>query len=211
MRRQRRHSRIPAPLRRGLASAQKRLARSPMLVCGRRCDLVCVNVVLRCYMREAIKAATSPPTSRRRCRRSTSCALKRDSEVEPFPLLKPPPPPSQPPPPQKMRVATEAVQQGPAAMEIPSLYNLAATVGGGPIAGLTGQRREIYVFDGDLMMPLGSAFSSNIRVMQLVVGSRGWVSAIGGAGQRGRLGAHCLSRRCASRAASSKRIPLYKR
>jgi protein TonB len=75
--------------------------------------------------------------------------LKRDSEVESLSRRKPPPPPAQPPPPAKMRVAAEAVQQGPAGMEIPSL-NLSATVGGGPIAGQMG-KGGAGMFDGDLL------------------------------------------------------------
>ena len=75
--------------------------------------------------------------------------LKRDSEVESLSRHKPPPPPAQPPPPAKMRVAAEAVQQGPAGMEIPSL-NLSATVGGGPIAGQLGKGGS-GLFDGDLL------------------------------------------------------------
>jgi len=75
--------------------------------------------------------------------------LKRDSEVESLSRRKPPPPPAQPPPPAKMRVAAESVQQGPGAMEIPTL-NLSATVGGGPIAGQMGKAAG-GMFDGDLL------------------------------------------------------------
>lgn len=74
--------------------------------------------------------------------------LKRDSELETMSRRKPPPPPAQPPPPAKMRVAAESVQ-GPTSMEIPTL-NLAATVGGGPIAGQMGKGGGA-MFDGDLL------------------------------------------------------------
>lgn len=131
----------PAWRLRGLVS------RSPMLVAVTASILF--SLVLFALLHAAITAGEFSADKQESLQTIDFVRLKRDSEVETLSRRKPPPPPSQPPPPAKMRVAAESVQQGPGAMEIPSL-NLSATVGGGPIAGQLGKGGGA-MFDGDLL------------------------------------------------------------
>ncbi|HMN43683.1 MAG TPA: energy transducer TonB [Povalibacter sp.] len=123
------------------------LSRSPMLLAF--VAAVFVSLILFALLYAAIHAGEFVADKREALQTIDFVRLKRDSETETLSRRKPPPPPAQPPPPAKMRVAAEAVQQGPSAMEIPSL-NLAATVGGGPIGGQVGKGGGA-MFDGDLL------------------------------------------------------------
>ncbi|MFL6548663.1 MAG: energy transducer TonB [Povalibacter sp.] len=123
------------------------LNRSPMLMAAMMSVLL--SLVIFALLYGAIHAGKFVAEEREVLQTIDFVRLKRDSEVETLSRRKPPPPPAQPPPPAKMRVAAEAVQQGPSAMEIPSL-NLSATVGGGPIAGQMG-KGAAAMFDGDLL------------------------------------------------------------
>jgi protein TonB len=123
------------------------LNRSPMLAAA--IMAVLFSLVLFALLYGAIHAGKFVAEEREALQTIDFVRLKRDSEVETLSRRKPPPPPAQPPPPAKMRVAAEAVQQGPTAMEIPSL-NLSATVGGGPMAGQMGKGAGA-MFDGDLL------------------------------------------------------------
>lgn len=135
-------STVKAPDIRGL------LNRSPMLLAAVMAILF--SLVLFALLYGAIHAGKFVAEEREALQTIDFVRLKRDSEVETLSRRKPPPPPAQPPPPAKMRVAAEAVQQGPASMEIPTL-NLAAAVGGGPIAGQMGKGGAAGMFDGDLL------------------------------------------------------------
>jgi protein TonB len=124
------------------------LSRSPMLAATGMSILF--SLVLFALLYGAIHAGKFVAEEREQLQTIDFVRLKRDSEVETLSRRKPPPPPAQPPPPAKMRVAAEAVQQGPAGMEIPTL-NLSATVGGGPIGGQVGKGGAGGMFDGDLL------------------------------------------------------------
>jgi periplasmic protein TonB len=123
------------------------LSRSPMVLAT--LAGICVSLVLFGLLYGAIHASEFVADKRDALQTIDFVRLKRDSEVETLSRRKPPPPPAQPPPPAKMRVAAESVQQGPAAMEIPTL-NLSAAVGGGPMAGQMGKGPGA-MFDGDLL------------------------------------------------------------
>ncbi|HEY5809330.1 MAG TPA: energy transducer TonB [Povalibacter sp.] len=122
------------------------LTRSPMLLAA--AGAVLFSLVLFSLLYAAIHAGEFVADKREALQTIDFVRLKRDSEVETLSRRKPPPPPAQPPPPAKMRVAAESVQQGPGAMEIPSL-NLSASVGG-PIGGQMGKGAS-GMFDGDLL------------------------------------------------------------
>lgn len=124
------------------------VGKSPMLLAA--VAAVMFSLVLFALLYAAIHAGEFVADKREALQTIDFVRLKRDSETETLSRRKPPPPPAQPPPPAKMRVAAESVQQGPSAMEIPSL-NLAATVGGGPIAGQMGKGGGAGMFDGDLL------------------------------------------------------------
>lgn len=124
------------------------MSRSPMVMAA--VASVLFSLVLFALLYAAIHAGEFVADQREALQTIDFVRLKRDSETETLSRRKPPPPPAQPPPPAKMRVAAESVQQGPSAMEIPSL-NLSATVGGGPIAGQLGKGGGAGMFDGDLL------------------------------------------------------------